>query len=74
MKFAWLISNKICLNWDSAYQIISCVQIWSEAFGPDCKEKGLKIARVLFDIVIMVHDQDNQDYIIQGILGYKGEI
>jgi hypothetical protein len=74
MKFAWSISNTICLNQDSAYQIISCMQIWSRVFGPDCKEKGLKIARVLFDIVIVVCDQDNQDYIIQGILGYRGEI
>jgi hypothetical protein len=27
MKFAWSISNKIRLNQDSAYQIISCVWI-----------------------------------------------
>src|SRR3981189_2135749 len=55
-KFALLISNKIWRNRDSAYQAISCVRCWSGPFGPNCKEKGLKMERVLFDIVIVVGD------------------
>jgi hypothetical protein len=38
------------------------------------KKNRLKIERLLFEIVIVVTDQDNHVYIIQGILGHKGEI
>ena len=56
--------------------MISCARIWSGPFGPDCKEKGLKIERVLFNIVIVIvdGDQDNHVYIIQDIFIYRGEI
>jgi hypothetical protein len=47
--------------------MICCVWIWSGSFGPDCKEKGLKTERHLFDMIVMVvRDQEDQDYIIEG--------
>jgi hypothetical protein len=58
MMLACSISNKTARNWDLAYQMISCVRLWSGHFSPDCNEKGLQIVQVLFNIVIVVTDQD----------------